>query len=600
MIDSLQSLLSTTNPGFIVIFAGIVAYFARQPILRGVVTIGGPILGLVALAFHQAQGIPLATLQVLDLTMVIYQVERVSVVFGLAFLLAALFNSIYALHAKDPLQDSMALIYGGAAIAATFAGDLMTVFIFWEVTAVSSVFLILRSGTPEAFKASMRYLGVQILSGVLLLMGSAFIMGEYGSMEFSAFLTEGEGLKLGQDPGAIFLFIALGIKAAFPMLHNWLQDSYPKATHTGAVVLSAFTTKLAVYALWRLFPGEESLIWIGAIMTVFPVFFAVIENDLRKVLAYSLNNQVGFMVCAIGIGTPLALNGAAAHAFCHIIYKGLLFMSMGAVMYRTGTTKATELGGLYRTMPLTAIFCLIGAASISAFPLFSGFAAKSLTMSGVGKEFEYGVEYLWIIWMMLLFASAGVLEHSGIKIPYFAFFGHDSGKRPKEAPFNMLLAMGMAAALCIWLGFPFLGGVDFLYGLLPYREVAMAYLEKDLWTTDHVLTQMQLLVFAALAFIVLNRIKLYPPEKRGVVLDTDWIYRRPVYASVVWLGEVWCRLGPAMTNAAKNVSRRVYDRIEATFSPQGQLSRGALSGGMAIWTSIVLAFVMLLALFSGG
>ncbi|HBJ94584.1 MAG TPA: Na(+)/H(+) antiporter subunit D, partial [Hyphomonadaceae bacterium] len=159
---------------------------------------------------------------------------------------------------------------------------------------------------------------------------------------------------------------------------------------------------------------------------------------------------VGFMVCAIGIGTPLALNGAAAHAFAHIIYKGLLFMSMGAVMYRVGTTKATELGGLYRTMPFTAIFCIIGAASISAFPLFSGFVAKSLTMSAVGYE------HMTIIWMMLLFASAGVLEHSGIKIPFFAFFAHDSGKRPKEAPFNMLLAMGIASFFCIWIGFPFL------------------------------------------------------------------------------------------------------------------------------------------------
>tara|TARA_Y100000052_G_scaffold27194_1_gene34032 strand:+ start:12234 stop:14018 length:1785 start_codon:yes stop_codon:yes gene_type:complete len=594
VISDPVSLLAVTNPGLVVILAGIVAYFVRHRIARAVITIGGPLLGLLTLSLHSAQGVPLATMELMNLTMVIYQVEKVSIVFGLAFLIAALVNSIYALHQKDTLQDSMALIYAGAAIAATFCGDLMSVFIFWEVTAISSVFLILRSGTVEAYKASMRYLGIQILSGVLLLMGAGFVQSAYGTMEFSAFLTDGEGLSLTEDPGAIFLFLALGIKAAFPLMHNWLQDSYPKATHTGSVVLSAFTTKLAVYALLRFFPGEDALIWIGAIMTVFPVFFAVVENDLRKVLAYSLNNQVGFMVCAIGIGTPLALNGAAAHAFCHIIYKGLLFMSMGAVLYRTGTTKATELGGLYRTMPITAIFCLIGAASISAFPLFSGFVAKSLTMSAVGYE------HMTVIWMMLLFASAGVLEHSGIKIPYFAFFGHDSGKRPKEAPFNMLLAMGIAAFFCVWLGFPMLGGVDFLYGLLPYQEEASAYLEKDLWTVDHVLTQFQLLMFAALAFIVLNRIKLYPPEKRGVILDTDWVYRRPAYIFVVWLGAVWNRLGPAASDAALKVSKRVFGHIEATFSPQGQLSRGPLSTGMAIWTSVVLAVVMILALFTGG
>ncbi len=585
MIDLLQTLFSGLNPGFIVILAGIVAYFARQDIVRGVVTIGGPLLAILALAVHDSQGEPLATLQVMNVEMILYQVDRTSTVFGLAFMIAALCNSIYALHNKDPLQDSMALVYAGAAISATFAGDLMTVFVFWELTAVSSVFLILRSGNKEAYKASMRYLGIQILSGVLLLMGSAFVFHEFGSLALRQ-------MKLG-EPGALFIFIALGIKAAFPLMHNWLQDSYPKATHTGAVVLSAFTTKLAVYALLRMFPGENALIWIGAIMTVFPVFFAVIENDLRKVLAYSLNNQVGFMVCAIGVGTPLALNGAAAHAFCHIIYKGLLFMSMGAVLYRTGTTKATELGGLYRTMPWTATFCLIGAASISAFPLFSGFVAKSLTMSAVGHE------HLTVVWMMLLFASAGVLEHSGIKIPYFAFFGHDSGKRPKEAPFNMLLAMAIAAFFCVWLGFPFLGGTEFLYGLLPYQTEAQGYLDKSLWTTDHVLTQMQLLVFAAFAFIVLNRIKLYPPEKRGVVLDTDWIYRRPLYYTFVWVGDVWNKVGPALTDTAKSVSRKVYDQIEAAFSPQGQLSQGPMSAGMAIWTSILLAVVMLVALVIG-
>ena len=159
-------------------------------------------------------------------------------------------------------------------------------------------------------------------------------------------------------PGAVLILAGFGIKAAFPMVHNWLQDSYPRASETGAVVLSVFTTKLAVYALARYFAGLEWLIWIGAVMTVFPVFFAVIENDLRKVLAYSLNNQVGFMVCAVGIGTQLAVNGAAAHAFAHIMYKALLFMSMGAVLYRTGTTKANELGGLQRTMPWATQFWL--------------------------------------------------------------------------------------------------------------------------------------------------------------------------------------------------------------------------------------------------
>ncbi|GIR55742.1 MAG: hypothetical protein CM15mP62_32130 [Rhodospirillaceae bacterium] len=222
--------------------------------------------------------------------------------------------------------------------------------------------------------------------------------------------------KLGLEaPGGILILIAFGIKSAFPLVHNWLQDAYPEATISGTVILSGFTTKLAIYALARSYAGTEILIWIGAVMAIFPIFYAIIENDLRRVLTYSLNNQLGFMVVGIGIGTEMALNGTVSHAFVHILYKALLLMSMGAVLLRTGTCNGTELGGLVKTMPWTAAFCIVGAASASAFPLFSGFISKSMIITAAGEQ------GYWIIWLILLFASAGVLYHSGIRIPYFAF-----------------------------------------------------------------------------------------------------------------------------------------------------------------------------------
>lgn len=589
-----MELLKEINPGFIVILAGLLSFLIRPAQLRAVITIGGPLAALAMLATLSEFKIDHGVIPLMGLEMITYRVDSLSFIFGLAFLIAATLNSIYALHIDDPLQEGMGLIYAGAAVAAAFSGDLLTIFVFWELTAVSSVFLIWRTGTQAAYKAGMRYLAIQILSGVLLLFGAAFFYQNHGDLRVTAISLE--------EPGAWLIFIALGIKAAFPFLHNWLQDSYPKATPTGAVVLSAFTTKLAVYAFARLFPGEDILIYIGAVMTVFPVFFAVIENDLRKVLAYSLNNQVGFMICAIGmadLATPYgqyALNGAAAHAFAHIMYKALLFMTMGAVLYRTGTTKASELGGLYRTMPLTALFCLIGGASISAFPLFSGFVAKSMTMSAAAHEGHV------IVWLMLLFASAGVLEHSGIKIPYFAFFGHDSGKRPKEAPFNMLLAMGAAAFICVAVGLPGLGGTQWLYSMLPYSGEyeggAMYYLNHSLWTTDHVVTQLQLLVLAILAFILLKRTGLYPAEKPGVVLDFDWVYRRPGYAFVRWADAVWARMGPALGDVLGALSNGVQKRLTFAFSPEGQLSRGALSGVSAIWTAIILGLVIIVSILS--
>jgi len=581
----MMDMLFALNPGYLMILVGLICLFIPMKEVRQGLTIAAPVIGIFLL-LQATQDVNLASINLLGAEMVLYRVDSLSFIFGLAFMIAATLNGIYAWHTNDSLQDGMATAYAGAAVAAAFSGDLMSVFIFWELTAVTSVFLILRAGTKAAYQASMRYLGIQIFSGVLLLAGIAYVYRASGSLAITQFTSF-------DQPGAKLIFAALAIKAAFPFLHNWLQDAYPKATVVGAVVLSAFTTKLAVYAFARMFPGFEILIWIGAIMTVFPVFFAVIENDLRKVLAYSLNNQVGFMICAVGVGTAMALNGAAAHAFAHIMYKSLLFMAMGAVLYRTGTSKASELGGLYKSMPWTTLFCLIGAASISAFPLFSGFVAKSLTMSAVAKEGYF------LVWLMLLFASAGVLEHSGIKIPYFAFFGHDSGKRVKEAPFNMLLAMGLAAFLCIFIGLPAMFGgslgYTWLYKMLPYSTEAMSY---QPFTLDHILTQMQLLMFAILAFMLLKRFGLYPPEKPGQILDTDVIYRKGGYGTAKWAGHVWAKAGPAMTSGWRTLFSRAHKRIQQAFSPQGVLAQGPLTGGMAIWTAALLGIVLLLSFLS--
>ncbi|MCF6247489.1 MAG: Na(+)/H(+) antiporter subunit D, partial [Desulfobacula sp.] len=252
-------------------------------------------------------------------------------------------------------------------------------------------------------------------------------------------------------------------------------------------------------------------------MAAFPIFYAVIENDLRRVLAYSLINQVGFMVVGIGIGTELAINGATAHAFNDVLFKGLLFMSMGAVMYRTGKINATDLGGLYKSMPWTTLFCCVGAASISAFPLFSGFVSKSMVMSAAaeGSNLVGQGSYVFV-WLVLLFASAGVFHHAGIKIPFFAFFGHDAGHRVKEAPMNMLIAMGIAAFLCIFIGsYP-----KPLYDILPFPVDYQPY------TISHVLTQTELLFFSALAFTLLLLGGIYPAEMRAHNIDSDFFYRK--------------------------------------------------------------------------
>lgn len=466
------------------------------------------------------------TVAFLDYKLTLGKIDKLSLAFGYIFTIVSFIAILYAVHLKDSGQHAAGLIYAGSAIGAVFAGDMISLFVFWEIMAIAAAYLVWSGKTKESAVAGMRYLLVHIFGGLCLLIGIIMHVHNTGSVEFG---------YVGLDGAAsYFILLGFGINAAFPLLHAWLPDAYPEATFSGTVFLSAYTTKTAVYVLARAFPGTELLIWIGAAMTAFPIFYAVIENNLRRVLSYSLINQVGFMVCGVGIGTALSLNGTVAHAFSHILYKALLFMSMGAVMHQTGKINATDLGGLYKTMPLTAIFCIIGAASISGFPLTSGFVSKSMIVTASG------VEGLIPIWFALIFASAGVFHHSGIKIPYFAFFSHDSGLRPKEPPFNMLLAMGIAAFLCIFIGlFPGL-----LYSILPHPVDYVPY------TGAHVVDQLQLLFFSALAFTLLMRSGNYPAEMRATNLDADWFYRKGADAFMWFVKNPMSELGARLSKAA--------------------------------------------------
>ena len=554
-------MIEAVPPGLILIAGACVVPFLRGP-LRAAFMLALPLLG-----FWQLMQITPGTYvetRFFDYTLVLFQVDRLSLVFGYVFFLAVLISLIYAMHIKDTVQQVAGLVYAGAAICAVFAGDLITLFAFWELTAIASVFLIWAVRTERSFKVGMRYLIIQVGSGVLLLSGAVLIVADTGSIAFGHIGIDSLGGKL--------ILASFGIKAAFPLLHNWLQDSYPEATVTGTVFLSAFTTKLAIYALARGYAGTEMLILVGAAMTAFPIFYAVIENDLRRVLAYSLNNQLGFMVVGIGIGTELSLNGTVAHAVAHIIYKALLFMSMGAVLYRTGTMKGSELGGLYKSMPWTTGFCIVGAAAISGFPLFSGFVTKSMILSAAAEE------GYWFTWAVLLFASAGVFHHSGIKIPFFAFFAHDSGKRVKEAPANMLLAMALAAALCIYIGV----NPAPLYAILPFAVDYTPY------TVGHVIASLQLLAFAALAFAVLIRYGFYPLETPSTNLDSDWIYRRLLPKWIAGLARGLRDAGAELDRWREASLRYLLGRVFHYHGPRSVMARTWPVGGAALWVMVLL------------
>lgn len=562
-------------PPFALYFIAALLVLASQGMARKVILLATPIVAALHIGLNIDSGI-LATYSILNVELTFMRTDKLSFLFAYLFTLASFIATIFALQVNDTKQEIAGLIYAGSALGAVFAGDLITLFIFWELLAISSVVFIWARGTERAIDAGMRYLIFQVLSGVFLLAGALVYYQETGSLAFDHIGLEGMAGWL--------ILIAFGIKSAFPFLHGWLTDGYPEATATGTVFLSAFTTKVAVYALARGFAGEEILVYIGITMACFPIFYAVIENDLRKVLAYSLINQVGFMVTGIGIGTALALNGAVAHAFSDVIFKGLLFMTMGVVLHRVGHVNGSNLGGLYKSMPKTTVFCIVGALSISAFPLFSGFVSKSMVMTALVQE-DYS--YLWLF---MLFASAGVFHHAGIKIPYFAFFAHDSGLRPKEAPVNMLIAMGLAATLCIFIG----AQPQYLYALLPW--------EVDYWPYDatHVLTQLQLLFFSALAFVWLNKQGIYPPELRSTNLDVEWIYRKFLPAGIHRGLVFFHNAKESAMTAAIAPMHTIRHSFSQSSMAKYHLSESWPTGSMVLWISIILVAYLLLDIFVYG
>jgi len=550
------------HPGLLVVLAGFALALLRGP-ARAAVALAAPLAALWIVLAAPAGVAWSGTWLGLELRPLAY--DALSRLFAVIFALMAFGGALFALNQKSRLELPAALVYAGSAIGAVLAGDLVTLFVFWELMAVGST-LVLWSAGAGAYRASLRYMAIHLLGGVLLFAGIAGHVAATGSTEFG---------RMALDAPAHWLILAgFLVNAGAPPLSAWLPDAYPEASWSGMVFLSAFTTKTAVYVLLRGFPGTELLVWVGLFMVFYGIVYALLENDMRRILAYSIVNQVGFMVTGIGIGTEMALNGAAAHAFTHIIYKALLLMSAGSVLYATGKRKCTDLGGLFRTMPLTTVCGTIGALAISSFPLTSGFVSKSMISQAAGDG-----HLLWV-WLALAAATAGVFLHAGIKFPWFVFFQRDSGLRPHEPPLNMRLAMLLFAALCIGLGIFY----QPLYALLPFSTSFVPY------TGSHVVVQLELLLFSGLAFFV-----MLPMLQRTltITLDVDWFYRRLapglVAAGFLALGA----LGQALATAGDGGMRRIKAVTLALHGPQALFARTWTTGGMALWAALLLAGYLL-------
>tara|TARA_R110002072_G_scaffold4663_6_gene32508 strand:- start:7666 stop:9360 length:1695 start_codon:yes stop_codon:yes gene_type:complete len=550
-------------PAFIMIIGAMLVPMVRAS-FRPVLVVLVPMLTLLMI-WNLDDGV-LLTARFLGYEVELVEASNVRRLFATIFALMAMVGGFFGFRHAKVTELSAAMAYAAGAVGVAFAGDLITLFLFWEFMALFSTVVVWCGGTEASRRAGIRYGIMHLIGGIILKIGIEGVAVQTGSIEIQALTLNSFATWM--------ILIGVLINAAAPPVSAWLSDAYPEASPTGSVVLSAFTTKTAVLALWLLFPGQTVLIWVGLYMIFYGIIYALMENDMRRILAYSIVNQVGFMVVGVGIGTELALNGVAAHAFAHIIYKALLLMSAGAVMVQTGKRKCTDLGGLYRTMPVTAVCGIIGALAISAFPYTSGFISKSMISSGAAYE------ELAFVWYCLVAASAGVFLHAGIKFPWFVFFQKDSGLRPKDPSWNMQAAMIFFAAACVLIGvFP-----QVLYQFLPFAVDYAPY------TADHLVTQLQLLLFAGLAFFV-----TLPLMKRTLTisLDADFFYRR--------LGPILWRGFETLLGGLKGLMHKVIidpARLLPQFwmryhGPDGPLARTWPTGSMLMWVTVMLVVILI-------
>ena len=571
--------MNSLPPGSLILIGGLLVTLMRGR-LRQVFTVAVPIVSFLHLLMAHPEGnVVAAKFFGHELTPI--RVDGLSLVWGYVFHIAAIVAAIYAWRVRDRLQHFAAMTYVGSSIGAVFAGDLLTLFVYWEITAITSVFLIFANRAGEYAKQTigtgMRYVAMHVGSGVLVLAGALLIFRETGSLSFGGVGELGMFHELASW-GSVWLLVGFGIKAAFPLLHCWLPDAYPKSTVTGIVFLSAFTTKMAIYALARGYAGCEPLLTIGAIMALFPLVHAVLADDMRQSLSHILNNQLGFMVAGVGVGSQMAINGVAAQAFAHVIYKGLLFMSIGAVMQQVGSARQSRLGGLAKAMPWTCVCCLIGAFSV--FPLNCGFVTKALVLGAVAEG-----HHEWV-WLALVIGAVGAFLVAGIKVPYFTFFAPsqrgNSTESIEPAPMNMRVAMVIAAGICLLIGCV----PSLLYNRLPFECHYHPY------TLSHVLQQVQLLGFTTLGFLLAMRFGFYPSPVRGELLDVDWVYRKPIPIGFRAAGKFIAERDPLAWLVQQVMKSGEWFSHQS--SEAGFLGRTMSTNAMAISAVVLLAIYLLI------
>lgn len=444
--------------------------------------------------------------------------------FMLVFCIIAILNGIYGIGIQHRYECGMSMVYAGSVMGVILAGDCISLIIFWEISAFASMYVVYCKHDRASARASFRYILVHAFGGNMLLAGLIIYMFHYENS--LGHLSDCIG-----EPCFWLIAIGIAVNAAIPPLHAWLPDAYPESTATGTVYLSSFTTKAAIYLMLRMMSGMTDLVWIGAIVAIYGACMAIMENGIRRLLAYHIVSQLGMMIAAAGVGGAIGIDAATAHAFTNILFKGVLMMGAGAVIYATGRSNITELGGLAKKMPVTAGCFLISSLAIAGLPGLSGFVSKALIMDAV-HEAGYTVPAL-----LLTAGGVGTLLSITLKINYYVFFGpcddEKASEVEKKVPFSMNLAMVLGTAATVAIGiFP-----DKFYALMPYKTIVEPY------HMGHVLEYVAIFIGGSIPFFLYLK-KMKPHDE--VTVDFDWFYRRPFNTLILKISHIierifrWC------------------------------------------------------------
>jgi len=571
---------SFLHPGLFLILIGAVAALVPTNVRKYVLG-AGPIGALIIFFLLPHEGDLMILPFINGWSLHLLTIDALAWFFAVFFVIMAVLGGIYSMHNPSWAEALASMTYAGSTVSLILAGDWITFLFFWELMAISSLFLVWCNHTVRSRKAGFRYLLVHMFGGNLLLAGIFFkvlagdmMVGDVGATRDAAFW---------------LMLLAVCINGVIPPFHAWVADAYPESTITGGAFMSGFTTKAAMYVLIRLFAGTEFLIVVGVIMAIYGAIYAIIENDMRRLLSYHIVSQLGFMVAGVGMGSGLALDGAAAHAVSNILQKSLLFMCAGAIMYATGIRKINQLGGLAKKMPWVFLFFIAAAFSISGVPLTNGFVCKTITIAAAAE-----LHLNWVYFGLSL-ASIGTFLSITLKMGYFIFIAKPEKEfEIKPIPKNMYWAMGLSAFLNVIFGIvPFV-----LYQYLPFGSGAI----YSAYTIDHVTQYIEVLVAAMIPFMLyLSHMKPHSVLN----LDFDWFYRKPLVSLVSGishtcctardgLGKVWREIydgfGPVSSNPLRFIGEVRGKKAEGQYDPD--VYRAPIGESMLIDVLILAAIIM--------